>query len=282
MSIKKLFLTLVGCCTFSGFPLAAQGQAVLPHTINPNWEQLSQDGLYLTEKAMVLMNMQQSQLALQHAQLATQLAPTYYEGWFVLGTLHVQQENWERGIAVLNKAKRLESQEAGIYFTLASAYFQQGEYKSAIAELQGGLALNDTSINAWFDLGNNYLMLRQDQEAIAAFETASNLDPSFWYAVNNIGLIYYEQGKLDQAIAQWEKSLAVDDGASEPMLAIAVALHRQGETRKALDLAQTALTLDRRYGDLTFLEENLWGETLLKDTATLFQNPSIKTLLPGE
>ncbi|PSN05790.1 cytochrome c biogenesis factor, partial [filamentous cyanobacterium CCT1] len=40
-----------------------------------------------------------------------------------------------------------------------------------------------------------------------------------------------------------------------------------------------ALELDSRYGDLEFLEENLWGTDLLAATESFFAAPTVRALL---
>ena len=108
------------------------------------------------------------------------------------------------------------------------------------------------------------------------------LEEAFWPAINNIGLIKYEQGKTESAIEKWRQALTIDEEQAEPILAIAVALYTNGKESEGIKLGKQALELDDSYGDLEFLEENLWGEKLLNDTVKFFQHPAIKGMVKTE
>ncbi|XTZ11221.1 MAG: tetratricopeptide repeat protein, partial [cyanobacterium endosymbiont of Rhopalodia yunnanensis] len=104
-------------------------------------------------------------------------------------------------------------------------------------------------------------------------------EKNFWPAVNNIGLIKYEEGDTKSAIEEWRAALTIDSEQAEPKLAVAVALYAQGKIEEGLKLGEAALKLDSRYGELQFLEDNLWGTKLLKDTKIFLATPRIKALL---
>ena len=129
-----------------------------------------------------------------------------------------------------------------------------------------------------FDLGNAHFKLKQYDQAIATYERAIKLQPDFWPAINNIGLIRFEQGKIGEAMSQWQKAIAIDSSMAEPQLAVAVATYVQGNQAKGIALATDALNLDGRYGEIEFLDENLWGEQLLKATEELFATPPLQAV----
>ncbi|MBD2680926.1 MULTISPECIES: hypothetical protein [Nostoc] len=55
-------------------------------------------------------------------------------------------------------------------------------------------------------------------------------------------------------------------------------MHGKGEKEKAYQLAETALRLDKKFADIKFLKENLWGENLIADAQKLLSSPQIQTL----
>jgi tetratricopeptide (TPR) repeat protein len=273
-------LVIFGSFFYSHQKVSAQ--ALLPYTPEVNSEYLDPYGAELLQDAVQLIRFREYDLALSRAKLASQLSPNHYESWFILGTLYIQQEQIEEGVKALQKSKELAPQEAEVLFALGNSYFQLADYENAVKELEAGLKINAEVPQAYFDLGNSYLKLARYTNAIYAYEKAVKLEAEFWPAINNIGLIEYEEGKVDSAIEKWRKSLTIDENQSEPMLAIAVALYTQGKESEGLKLGEKALKLDRSYGDLKFLEENLWGEKLLSDTAKFFQNSIIQGLVKTE
>jgi len=61
-------------------------------------------------------------------------------------------------------------------------------------------------------------------------------------------------------------------------LALAVALYAKGEQQKSLNMAQTALRLDKTLGDIEVLQENLWGKNLIAEAQKLLSHSSIQAL----
>jgi tetratricopeptide (TPR) repeat protein len=276
---KHHWLVALGACAsvlIMGTPVRSQTFLPLIHGINQ--EQLENQGLMMLEDAIQLSQFQLYEAAIPRARLATQLIPNRYESWYILGTLLVQQEDFEGGVRALSQAKRLDPKESGIYGVLGAAYFQSGDYAAAIPELEKALQLGDESIEILFDLGNAHFKLKQYDKAIATYERSIKLEPDFWPAINNIGLIRFEQGRFDDAIAQWQKAIAIDSTMAEPQLAVAVATYVRGDQAKGIALATDALNLDGRYGEIAFLDENLWGEQLLKATEELFATPALQAV----
>ena len=105
------------------------------------------------------------------------------------------------------------------------------------------------------------------------------MEATFWPALNNVGLVEYEKGDRNEAISRWESVIKVDGKQAEPKLALAVALFAEGEVDEAIKLGKAALKLDGRYADIKFLQENLWGEQLIKDTREFLNNPQIKKIV---
>ncbi len=275
MGLKQnCFISLLACAGMWGVTAPVSAQALLPHTLEPDFEHLEQQGIKLAQDAQQLAQFQQFEAALARAKVATQLAPESYEPWLILGRLQARDGNNQQAIVALQKASEIAPDEPDIFFNLGSVYFEQGNYQQSINALQKGLEIESDSHQALFNLGNAHLQLKQYDDAIASYEKAFNLEQQFWPAINNIGLVKYEQGKVSEAIEDWETAAEIAEQPSEPQLAIAVALYQQGQSEQARSLAEKALQSNRRYGSLDFLEENLWGEALLKDTAE-FLNSSM-------
>jgi tetratricopeptide (TPR) repeat protein len=278
--LKRLWLVAFGACVClvsMGGPVGAQ--AVLPLRRDLSQLDLEEEGLMLIEDAIQLSRFQQYRWAVPRAKLATQLVPERFEGWYILGTLLVQEREFEAGIQALNTARRLNARESGVHSILGSAHFQQGDYAAALSALSMATRLGDNSIETLFDLGNTQYMLGQYDAAIATYERAMAQDATFWPGINNIGLVQYEQGNIDAAIASWQKAVSLDPTAAEPQLAVAVATYVKGDRNRGLELTRQALSLDSRYGEIDFLVENLWGDRLIQATNTLFENPTVQALL---
>jgi len=256
-----------------------RGQAILPHTLQLDAEQLEAIGIGLIQEADRWSRFQQHDQALPRAELGTQLLPDNPQAWGVLGSLYVQVDRIEEGIAALEKARSLDLNNAAIRFALGSAYFQGEQYDRAIAELQAGLDIEPDVPGALFDLGNAYYVSGNFSEAIDRYEEAFEQNNDFWPAINNIGLVQYEMGDVNRAMQMWRTSSEIAPREAEPKLAMAVALYARGDVDRAIPLAEEALQLDVRYAELEFLELNLWGDRLLDAARQLLSTPRIQAVV---
>lgn len=258
----------------------AIGQALLPYVLPLDYEQLEEQGIALAQEAAQLAQIQQYELALAQAQLASQLAPGEPIVWGLLGSLYLQLENIDAAIAALDRAQALEADNTAVLFALGTAHFRNGDYVKASDFLESGLKLEPENPGALFDLGNTYFKLEQFEQAITQYQQSVEIEPSFWPSINNIGLVQYEKGDVDAAIKSWEDALETAEAEeSEPQLAIAVAQFVRGGGAAALELGIIALERDSRYADIDFLDQNLWGPQLLADTEKFFAQPAVQAIL---
>lgn len=274
--------TLLSLCVLCGVASAAplaQSQVLIPHTVAPDAKQLQQTGVALLREALQLAQFQQYEPALARAKLATQLLPNTEEAWALLGGLYLSTDKLDLGIQSLEKSLAINPKNPGVNFSLGSAYFRKANYAAAERALQTGLKIKPDVPEALFDLGNTYLRLSRFDDAIGVYKKAVAKDQKFWPALNNIGLVHYEQGKVEDAIQSWKAAIAIDEKSTEPKLAMAVALYVQGQKDQGVAMASSALATDRRYGDVTFLKDNLWGDRLIADTKVILATPKVKDTL---
>jgi len=102
----RLISLLVACSVWS-LPKAAHAQAFIPHTVQVDNAQLEKQGLNLAQQAAQLAQFQQVEPALLRAQLATKLAPQNDKVWWLLGSLHLQNKEFDHAVTSLSKAQTL-------------------------------------------------------------------------------------------------------------------------------------------------------------------------------
>ena len=284
LSLLLLFGASTGALSgILGAANPATAQALLPYTLPLDEEGLRADGESLAQDAFQLAQFQQFDEALARAQLAAQLLPNDPTVLALLGNLYLQisEPALDKAIDSLERAKDLEPDNPLILFNLGTAYFSEASYWQAARSIEAGLKLSPDNPNAHFDLGNVYYKLDRFDQAIAQYEKAVSSDAAMWPAVNNIGLVMYESGNVDGAIAKWTEALSLSGTEeTEPLLAIAVAKHAAGKQSSAeTESAIAAIERDPRYAEIEFLEDNLWGEQLIKATEQFFSTPSLQALL---
>lgn len=272
---------LVGLLVAAGalFSASRVNAQVLMRPPVPDAEVLQTQSFQLAGDAIRLAQFGQIDEAFRRVELAAQLTPNSAEVLVVLGTLHLQEEEYAKAISTLNRARQITPDDPDILIALGSAYVRQGSYFAALDALERGLEEQPESLQALFDLGNAHLLLENYDEARDTYERALDVDGEFWPAINNIGLVDYQIGRIDDAIARWRQSIELDDRAAEPKLALATALFIQGNTEEALSLGATAMQLDATYGEVETLRENLWGDRLITDVQVLLNTDEVSSAL---
>ncbi len=289
MSVSyRLFLAAVLATLTCGIVVKSSttpvnAQALIPHTVKLNFGNLEEQALSLAKDAAQLAQFEQYDMALARARLAVQLAPKSYQAQAILGTLYLRKEEYPKAIASLSTAANLKKDNSAILFSLGSAYVRNGDYQLAIQKIKQGLALTPKEPSALFDLGNAYFLTKRYEDAVAEYNNVIKIEPKFWAATNNIGLVEYERGNPDLAAKKWQEAIVqaelTEDKAAEAKLALAVATYTKGDRAQGIKLGESALKIDPRYGKLSFLKENLWGDKLLADTKVILEVPMLKELV---
>ncbi|WP_035492864.1 tetratricopeptide repeat protein [Baaleninema simplex] len=279
MPQRHFWISLLVAVGLAGTVEPARGQALIPHTLQLDAEQLEEIGVSLIQEADRWARFQQYEQALPRAELGTELLPDNAQAWGILGHIYVNVDRLEEGIEALETARSLAPEDATVRFALGLAHFQAQEYDRAIDELNAGLDLQPDVPGALFDLGNAYYMRGDFGDAIERYENAFEQNGDFWPAINNAGLVRYEMGQVDRALDLWRQSADIAPRQAEPKLAMAAALYARGDVERGLALAEEALQLDVRYAELEFLELNLWGDRLIDAAQQLLSTPRVQAIV---
>jgi len=268
---------------FSAAMPQANAQALTPYVANLQFSNREEQALNLAREATQLAQFERYDLALPRALLAVQLAPKSHQAQWALGTVYLRQEKYDQAIATLKLANTLKDNEPAILFNLGAALLRKGLYGEAIRVLEQGVAIAPNATSGLFDLANALFLSKRYEEAIAKYNRILELDKKFWAATNNIGLVEYERGNRERAMQLWKASLEqaeqIEFQAAEPTLALAVAYYTMGDKEKGIKLGEEAMKIDPRYGRVSHLIENLWGERLIADSKPVLEHPRIKKLI---
>jgi Flp pilus assembly protein TadD len=258
---------------------AANAQAPLFSVPELSPKQLQERSLQLSQEAFRLVQVSRFEDAESLASLAVQLSQKNFQSYTILGIIYLQNNKVDLALKSLKKAVEIAPDNSRVYFNLALVYQRQKDYANVATTLEKGLKLDPKASDEYFNLGNAYIITNRRPAALKAFESAVAQKKDFWEAINNIGLLNYELGNIEEAESRWQQAVTISDKAAEPRLALGVALYAQGNQEKGLSLAEEAFRLDKRYSQLDYLKDNLWGDKLLAETAKLLATPRIKESL---
>lgn len=129
------------------------------------------------------------------------------------GTQALHKGQVARATQLLERAHRLEPENADVALNLAGAYILSKKFTRAVTILEPLSERQPHNPMVWLNLGAAYLgnpVLARDedhQRAIAAFEKAIELDPGAPNAAYNLGLIHLDRQDTEQALHWFRRAL---------------------------------------------------------------------------
>ncbi|PMB26647.1 cytochrome c biogenesis factor, partial [Fischerella thermalis CCMEE 5319] len=201
--------------------------------------------------------------------------------WVAQGDIFRELGKFTEARNSYDRAIKANSQWGNVSPSVAYAYrgltnLVLGNTQAANADINQALQLDPKNAVAYGFLGMSLQYQKDYPRAIAAYEKAISLDAKLSPAINNLGLVKYELGDVAGAIRQFQRAININNTSAETQLALAVALYKQGQQDRGIAMAQAALRLDKRWGDIKFIKQQLWGDKLIADTQKLLANPKIR------
>ncbi len=129
------------------------------------------------------------------------------------GTEALHMGHTAEAVRLLERAHRLDQENADVALNLGGAYILSQQFTKAVSILEPLSERDAHNPMVWTNLGAAYLgnpVLARDQDqrrAIAAFETALDLNPATPNVAYNLGLIYRDRDETDQALHWFRRAL---------------------------------------------------------------------------
>ena len=169
-----------------------------------------------------------------------------------LGALYVEQGDFDRGIALLDRG--LRSAEAApiryeLHYHLGIAYSRRQQFDLAHKHYQLAIAqriLPALKLGAYVNLGSVYQAQGNLTEAKVAYETAIQIDPTLALAHYNLGLTLKMMGNLTGAIAAYQQAIHLQPDYADAHQNLAVVLLKLGQVPASLAAFQQAIALHER------------------------------------
>ncbi len=151
--------------------------------------------------------------------------------YYRLGQVQVEQGKTLQAIESVNKALKLDPENAEAHYLLGFIRYQQSEYKPAEKEFRKALKLNPYYTDAHNHLGLVYREMKEYDEALAEFHAALN-DKSYKAPERihlNIGYLYLARSMYPEAIASFQKSVSLSPAYLRGRLGLGTAYAQAGQ-----------------------------------------------------
>ncbi|HET6893279.1 MAG TPA: tetratricopeptide repeat protein [Pyrinomonadaceae bacterium] len=159
------------------------------------------------EKARAALANQKVDEAITRLQSAVSLYRDYYEAYVVLGTVYMDQSNWDKAQLVLSRAVEISPTAVEPMVSLGEVYRRQKKYAEAEKVLQGALKLDDRSWLGHYTLGRIYWEKNDLVNAGKQIGATIQLEPDFPDARAIAGNIFVRARMPENAIIEYEEYL---------------------------------------------------------------------------
>ncbi|MCP4696167.1 MAG: tetratricopeptide repeat protein [Gammaproteobacteria bacterium] len=163
---------------------------------------------------------------------AGQLQPDDCMVHYYLGNTCLQTGEYERAIASLHEALKLDKRYAEAHYSLGVAYGRQGRYREAIRAFEKALEIKPDYVEALRSIGVAYGEIKEYHAAIKFFTQASDLkqdDMKSLLGLVSMALIYREMEKYPEAVAQLEKALKISSDDALVHMLLGTTYQEQGD-----------------------------------------------------
>ncbi|WIL20852.1 O-linked N-acetylglucosamine transferase, SPINDLY family protein [Geothrix sp.] len=161
--------------------------------------------------------------------------------WLVLGVSLESQG--KPSLAALNRAARLEPDNAVALCNLGAAEQRQGQTAKALERYRRALKFDPNLAIAHYNMGLGLRIVGSKEEAMEAFRCAIAVQPDYFDAYFQLGLLEQELGHLQAAVDTYQKAIAFRADSHMIFYNLGLGLRSLGRPEAAIEQYEKALRL---------------------------------------
>lgn len=143
------------------------------------------------------------------------LQPHHFDALCMLALIAIQTKNFQRAVALFDKAILINPNNAVLYFNRGKALQELNQLDAAVASYDKAIAFKHDYAGAYLNRGNALSDLKQLEAALASYSKALSIEPGFAAAYNNRGLTLQGLKQLDAALADFDEAIAIKPDYAE-------------------------------------------------------------------
>ena len=173
--------------------------------------------------------------------------------WFRMG-------EYEKSLADLNEAIRLDPKLADAYGNRAVIWIYKGDVDRALNDLNEAIKLEPQLSNAYNIRGEVWVRIGDFNRAVEDLNEAIRLEPKLAGAYSNRGLVWGRKGEHDKAIADFNEAIRLDPKLAGAYFYRSGSWLYKGESDKALIDLNDAIQLDPKFSASYTTRGRIWFE----------------------
>lgn len=152
------------------------------------------------------------------------LDPQFSAAYFLLGTAHMQLQEFAEAEAAFEKVTKLEPGNAAAFLGIGASLNQRGDFRNAQKVLLRSLLLEPNSAEAQYEYGRSLFAQGQWQDAEPHVRKSLELNPGFAMSHVLMGNIDLRKRQADSALREFREYLRLDpEGSAAPAVRDTVA-----------------------------------------------------------
>src|ERR1700724_2740507 len=140
-------------------------------------------------------------------------AATAYVGrgnaYAVMNERNLATADYDRAIAIYDRAIELASNDADIYLGRGNVSFLKRDYDRAISDYDKVLAIAPISVDAFLGRGRSFYQKKDYDRAIANYDRALGLDPNHTEALAERGDAHERSGRFERAVEDYGRLIVL-------------------------------------------------------------------------
>ena len=178
-----------------------------------------------------------------------QHSPDAYIAYNNLGLAHINRNEPDQAVAILEEALRLNPAYAKSHYNLGLVFEKRGQLAVAAVQFERAVALDSRFAKASHNLGAVRSRQGLYGRAIEAYVEALRIRPDFVQAHHDLGAAYAAVGKLDMAIDQYHQALNLAPDFAEAFFGLGNAHGKKGMLEISADQFARAIELKPDYAE---------------------------------
>jgi tetratricopeptide (TPR) repeat protein len=162
------------------------------------------------EKGQTALKENKLEASVAHLRKAIKLHASFPQAYTLLGTVYVEQENWDEAEKALQKAISLDGKVSDAYLGLGAVFNQSKQYHKAEAPLLRGLELKPDAPTGHYELAKTYWFLGRWEEAAPHARSAVSAMPEAALPHALLGNILLRERDPQGALDEYQKYLLLD------------------------------------------------------------------------
>jgi tetratricopeptide (TPR) repeat protein len=136
--------------------------------------------------------------------------PSYYLGYFTLGGIEFERENFRKASESYTQAIKLNSKDEKLFNDRGNTYYKLRDYWQAIKDYDKAIEMNPNDASFYFGRGNALDELGKYDKAINEYNNAIKLNPQDDMFYNNRGSVFVKLEQFEEALKDYEKALELN------------------------------------------------------------------------